>query len=185
MLLIRPHTRVLLPLLMALALVSCGTSVRAGAATTAASPDATAVPSGWPPVIAIVGLHVRRLSPCCQDRVAPFEKTSTHVVEVQRLYAAVVNLKPFPADSITSCPLDIGVSYELDFLRQSAPTVQAVYSGGCPAIYFEQQVLQIVDWPGFSQLLAAALGVPVSSVALAGPGIQDSAPPGGPFAPSN
>jgi hypothetical protein len=185
MFLIRPHARVLLPLFMALALVSCGTRVGAGAATIPTSPASTAVPYGLPPVSEIVGLHVRRLSAGPQNRVAPFEKTSTDGVEVQRVYAAVLKLKPFPADTITSCPVDIGVTYQLDFLRQSAPTVQAFYGGGCPAISFQQRILQIVDWSGFSQVLAEALGVPVSSVALAGTGIQDSAPPGGPFAPAN
>jgi hypothetical protein len=187
MFLIRPHALVVLPVLVALSLAGCGTRVVAGTAATSTSPASIAVASGLPPITAIVGLHVRRLSPGPQDRVAPFEKTSTDVVEVQRLYAAVLKLKPFPADTITSCPLDIGVTYELDFLRQGAPTVPAFYGGGCPALEFQQQqrVLQIVDWTGFSQILAEALGVPVSSVALAGPGIQDSAPPGGPFAPSN
>jgi hypothetical protein len=185
MFLIRPHALVVLPVLVALSLAGCGTRVAAGTATNSTSPDSTAVPHGLPPVSEIVGLHVLRLSVSAQNRVAPFEKTSTDVVEVQRLYAAVLKLKPFPADFHTSCPVDIGVTYQLDFLRQSAPTAQAFYGGGCPAISFQQHILQIVDWPGFSDLLAEALGVPVSQVALAGTGVQDSAPPGGPFAPSN
>src|SRR5215469_14694118 len=157
MLLTRRRALVFLLLVMAIALVSCGTSVGARTATSAASPDSTAAPYGLPPVTAIVGLHVRRLSADPQNRVAPFEKTSTDVVEVQRLYAAVLKLKPFPADTITSCPVNIGVTYQLDFLRQRAPTVKAFYDGGCPAISFQQLNLQIVDWPGFSQLLAEAL----------------------------
>ena len=185
MLFIRPRALVLLPMLMALALVSCGTSVGTDAAATAASPDSTAVPYGLPPVTAMVGLHVLRMSFFAQNRVAPFEKTSTDVVEVQRLYAAVLKLKPFASHITPSCPVNIGVTYQLDFLRQSAPTVQAFYGGGCPGISFQQRILQIVDWSAFSQLLAEALGVPASNIALAGIGIQDSAPPGGPFAPSN
>ena len=182
MLLIRSRALVLLPLLMALALVSCGTSVGAGAATTAASPDSTAVPYGLPPVTAIVGLHAQRMSASTQNRVAPFEKTSTDVVDAQRLYAAVLKLKPFPAHVVLFCPVNVGVSYQLDFLRQGTSPVQAVYGGGCPGISFQQLILQIVDYKGFSHLLAVALGISASQVSLAP---LDTAPPGGPFAPAN
>ena len=185
MLLIRPPALVLLPLLMALALVSCGTSIGAGAATTPAAPDSTAVPYGLPPVTAIVGLHALRMSVSTQNRVAPFEKTSTNVAEVQRLYAAVLKLKPFPPHVVLFCPVNVGVTYQLDFLRQGTFPAQAVYGGGCPGISFQRLILQIVDYTGFSQLLAEALGVLVSQVALAGTGIEDSAPPGGPFAAAN
>ena len=185
MLLSRPRTHVVLAVLLALALASCGTSFGAGAVTDPASPDATAVPYGLPPATAMVGLHVLRMRSFAQNRVAPFEKTSTDVVEVQRLYAAVLQLKPFPPHFAANCPIDVGVSYQLTFLRQGTSPVQAVYAGGCPGISIQQLILQVVDWAGFSQLLAETLGVPVANVALAGTGIQDSAPPGGPFAPSN
>jgi hypothetical protein len=180
MLLIRPRTHVVLAVLVAFALASCGTRLGAGAATTPASPDSTAVPYSLPPVTAIVGLHVLRFSAAAQNRVAPFEKTSTDVVEVQRLYAAVLQLKPFPPNVATNCPIDFGVSYHLDFLRQGTSPVEAEFAGGCPAISFRQLGLQVVDEEGFSQLLAEALGVPVSQVSL---GVVDTAPPGGPFAP--
>ncbi|MGO8948827.1 MAG: hypothetical protein ACLQUY_14485 [Ktedonobacterales bacterium] len=183
MLHIRPRAHMVLPVLVALALASCGTSVGAGAATTPASPDSTAVSYGLPPVTTIVGLHVLRMSASAQNRVAPFEKTSTDVAEVQRFYGAVLQLKSFPPHFSAVCPVDVGVSYHLDFLRHGAPAVQAVFAGGCPGISIEKLNLQVVDYAGFSQLLAEALGVPVSQDALAGSTIVDTAPPGGPFAP--
>ena len=179
MLLIRPRARVVLAVLLALALASCGTRLGAGAGNVPASPDSTAVPYGLPPVTAMVGLHVLRMS-AFGNRVAPFEKTSTDVAEVQRFYAAVLQLKPFPPNFAENCPIDLGVSYQLDFLRQGTSPVQAVYTGGCPALSFQQLGLQVIDEEGFSQLLAEALGVPVSQVSL---GVVDTAPPGGPFAP--
>lgn len=185
MLLIRPRAHVVLPVLVALMLASCGISVRAGAATTPASPDSTAVRYGLPPATAIVELHVLRMSASAQNRVAPFEKTSTDVAEVQRFYSAVLQLKPFPPHFFAFCPVDVGVSYQLDFLRHGASAVQAVFAGGCPGVSIQQRILQVVDEEGFTQLLAEALGVPESQVALGGTGILDSAPPGGPFAPSN
>ena len=47
---------------------------RAGAATTAASPDSTAVPYGLPPVTAIVGLHAQRMSASTQTASLPREE---------------------------------------------------------------------------------------------------------------
>ena len=110
MLLSRPRTYVVLAVLLALALASCGTRLGAGAATAPASPDSTAVPYGLPPATEMVGLHVLRMSSFAQNRVAPFEKTSTDVAEVQRLYAAVLQLKPFPSNSTPYCPVNIGVT---------------------------------------------------------------------------
>ncbi len=177
--LVKSPAQVVLLVSCALALASCGTSTPVGLATSSASPNATAAPYNLPLPGEITGLHVLRMSDL-GNRVSPFEKTSTDVAKVRRFYAAMLLLKPFPPHWAANCPIDVGVSYRLDFLRNGGLAVQAIFAGGCPGIAVQHVELQVVDSEGFTQLLAESLHVSASQVGLAP---LDTAPPGGPFAP--
>ena len=76
------------------------------------------------------------------------------------MYAAVLKLKPFPANSIHALSAQYwGDAISLTFSGRVPPrcrhsTVEDVQE----STFQQQRILQIVDWTAFSQLLAEALG---------------------------
>ena len=114
----------------------------------------------------------------------PFEKTSTDVAEVQRFYGAVLQLKPFPPHFFAFCPVNVGVSYQLDFL-QTESLCGAGSTRRRLSRRFDPGVLTCKSSMGKASpnYWQKPSGYPYPKLRWGGTGIEDSAPPGGPFAP--
>lgn len=137
--------------LMALVLTATGCG-----APTPSVPAGSASPSA---------LHVLRTSAFPQNHIPPFERTITDPTKTQALYTALYALPPFPKGTY-SCPMDIGLAYQLTFMRgQTVVASATVKPDGCEAVTLPHgDIRWAATQDQFWATFAATLGIPQSEV---------------------
>jgi hypothetical protein len=110
-------------------------------------------------------LRVLRTSAFPQNHIPPFERTVTDPTKVQALYTALYALPPFPKGTY-SCPMDIGLAYQLTFMRgQTVVSSATVKPDGCEGVTLPHgDIRWAVNQDHFWTTFAATLGIPRSDV---------------------
>lgn len=126
---------------------------------------------------AVTSVHVLRTSAFPPNHIPPLERTVTDAVKARQLYAALRALPPFPKETM-SCPMDIGVSYDLTFYQgQTQVSWATVQPTGCEAVTLPNgDVRWAVNQDQFWATLAEALGVSKSDLFQAPRSSGPSAP---------
>jgi hypothetical protein len=85
--------------------------------------------------------------------------TVNDATKAQRLYDAVRALPQPTGDGIISCPIDFGISYQLNFRSDSGVQLTAIFQGGgCRALYVGGNHGYTTD-AAFWRLLADTFGI--------------------------
>jgi hypothetical protein len=157
-------------------LAACGgLPAASGAAPTPTGARATATP--LPPTSVTV---LRFGGSSDETHVAPFQMTAQDATSVQHLYEAVHALPHDPHR--IGCPNNLGIGYELSFMRGDTLVLEVLLTGGCPTAKLLNSSNCRAWTPAFTAQIAATLGV--AETTLEPPnGLVNTASPNGPFAP--
>ncbi len=123
-------------------------------------------------------LHVLRTSAFPQNHIPPFERAITDPTKAQALYTALYALPPFPKGTY-NCPDDIGLAYQLTFMRGQAVVSSAIVNpDGCERVTLPHgDIRWAMSQNQFWATFAATLGIPPSEV-------YPSSTTSGPIAPT-
>lgn len=105
-------------------------------------------------------LHVIRQSTIPSNHYPLFDKTSTNAPEIDKLYALIQTLPPFPSRATIACPADLGLRYTLTFKQRDGATVEVlVYAQGCAGLTIGHNDERMITTDGFWRQLARTLDV--------------------------
>jgi hypothetical protein len=97
------------------------------------------------------------------NRIAPFQTTVSNVSQIQSIYEAAYQLPAYPKTP-HYCPVDLGVSYHLEFIQAGKAVLQTdLRVGGCPSITLDDKIYRQAN-ESFLKLFSSVAGLPLSQL---------------------
>jgi hypothetical protein len=118
-----------------------------------------------PPASMVVAVHVVRTSAFPSNHIPPFTAALSNAAQVQKLYAAMLQLPYYPSDVDMACPAQIGIYYDLTFTLSTRATFRAIFqSDSCPSVTLGKDDMRSAWYESFFQLFAQTVHLPMSQI---------------------
>jgi hypothetical protein len=138
--------------------------LRSGLLAFCACAIAACGPSGSPPTSEIASLHFSTSTTIPDNPPPAVEVTLTDAAKARDVYAATLALPYFPPQG-SSCPIDYGVRYTVDFSGAAGLVATAVLNpGGCGDVTLTGSSTRRILGTSYWSTLAGDLGVEESAI---------------------